>query len=324
MLLVVLCIVFLSVCLAITVLFDADILTFLAVQFGKAPADEFNGKVVWITGASSGIGEALAKEIAGYGNVKIVISARRKEELERVKNECMKLSTSNDILVLPFDMTNIEFHQEAFDMVISRFGKLDILVSNAGQSQRAVWENIDLEVDKQVFDLNVFSVVNLNRIAVKYFLKVGGGHVAVTSSTVGRIAAPGSASYTASKHAIHGYFDSLRNEACHKNIHVTLLCPGPTFSDLLAQCFTDEPGRPLGGKMRPTDRRMTSERCAFLSAVAIANKLEESWIGLFPIVSMLYLSTYSPYVASKISKVIARNNVFMKIRDSGQKTLKTN
>lgn len=108
-----------------------------------------------------------------------------------------------DILILPMDVTEIECHQRMFDHVLDTFGKLDILVNNAGRSQRALWEDIEIEVDRGVFEVNVFGPIHLTRIAVKYFLTRGEGHVAVTSSIAGIIGVPFSASYTAAKHALH-------------------------------------------------------------------------------------------------------------------------
>lgn len=161
------------------------------------------GKVVWITGASSGIGKQLAIELA-KNHVKLCISARNTDRLKAVKEECLKQSkllNANDIFVLKMDMTEIETHQRHFDMVLNHFGRLDILVNNAGRSQRANFEEIDLKVDRELFELDVFSIVNLTRIYVKHCK--GQGHVAVTSSSVGLISVPGSATYTAAKHAIH-------------------------------------------------------------------------------------------------------------------------
>lgn len=161
------------------------------------------GKVVWITGASSGIGKQLAIVLA-KNNVKLCISARSGDRLEEVKAECLKQSkrlNANDILVLKMDMLDIEAHQRHFDAVVKHFGEIDILVNNAGRSQRASFEDIDLKVDRDVFELDVFSIVNLTRIYVRHCK--GQGHVAVTSSSVGMISVPNSASYTAAKHAIH-------------------------------------------------------------------------------------------------------------------------
>lgn len=165
------------------------------------------GKVVWITGASSGIGRELAKVLAKNG-VKLVLSARNTRELEATKNECLSLAQGSlrteDILVLPLDMLKFAFHQDSFNRVISHFRALDILVNNAGRSQRAEWNKIDVNVDRELFELDVFSVVHLSRLAVTYFEQNSiAGQLAVTSSTAGLIGAPHSGSYTGAKHALH-------------------------------------------------------------------------------------------------------------------------
>lgn len=107
------------------------------------------------------------------------------------------------------DITELTKHKDIFQRAIEHFGKVDILVNNAGRSQRALFEHIDMAVDKQMFDLNVFSVVNLSRIAVNHFNETGKGHVAVVSSLAGVITVPFSASYTGTKHAIHVIYTNL-------------------------------------------------------------------------------------------------------------------
>lgn len=137
-------------------------------------------------------------------NVKLCLSARSVDRLEAVKVECLKLGKRlqpNDILVLKMDMLDLESHQKHFDNVIKHFGQIDVLVNNAGRSQRAQFRDIHITVDREVFELDVFSVVNLSRIYVRHC--DGRGHVAITSSSVGLISVPNSASYTAAKHAIH-------------------------------------------------------------------------------------------------------------------------
>jgi len=170
-------------------------------------AGSLKGRVVWITGASSGIGRELAKVLAMNG-VRLALSARNLRELELTRQECLQLSNgklrNEDVLVIPLDMMKLAFHQDSFNRVISHFRALDILVNNAGRSQRAEWNKIDINVDRELFELDVFSVIHLSRLAVTYFeqnnLK---GQLAVTSSTAGFIGAPHSGSYTGAKHALH-------------------------------------------------------------------------------------------------------------------------
>ncbi|XP_050525504.1 dehydrogenase/reductase SDR family member 7 isoform X3 [Daktulosphaira vitifoliae] len=207
--------------------------------------DTLKGKVVWITGASSGIGEHIALQLSKSGS-KLILSARNKEKLLQVKNHCLEISggklSANDILVLPMDVTNVSKHVSWFDSVINHFGKLDILINNAGRSQRAKWEDIELSVDREAFDLNVFAAINLSRIAVRYFNQIGSGQLVATSSVAGIVPPPFSATYNATKHALHGYFGALQREKVHSNIYVTLLCPGPVFSNFLKESFTAHPG----------------------------------------------------------------------------------
>lgn len=297
-------------------LVDCDLGLAWATKFRKS-ISTLNGKVVWITGASSGIGEHIALALA-RGGAKLVLSARRLQELERVKENCLKTGknlTDQDVLVLPMDVTAIEQLEFHFQQVIEHFGKLDILVNNAGRSQRADWEDIEIGVDRDMFDLNVFGVVALSRIVVRYFQKKKEGHIVVTSSLAGVRAVPFSGSYTGAKHAIHGYFDALRMEKLKSNIAVTLLCPGPVFTNFLAESFTSRTGEKFGQAVEPTDRRMTAQRCGYLCAVAIANKLPEAWMALFPIIPLYYIFVYYPNITSLFLHYLGPR-FFLKMRDS--------
>lgn len=308
-----------------TLLFDSDIQLVFYRFFGKSPR-RLKGKVIFITGASSGIGEHIAYELAKHG-VKLILTARRKDELERVKKTCLNLSkgqlSDNDILVIPMDLTNLSSHKQCFQQAVNHFGCVDILVNNAGRSQRAAWETTEIEVDKQMFELNVFAVVNLSRIAIDHFNKRNGGQLAVVSSLAGVIGVPFSGSYTGSKHAIHGYFNSLRNEKFNKNISVTLLCPGPTFSNFLSEAFTDKAGEKYNIPVQSTDRRMTAQRCAQLCAISIVNKASESWMGIFPMMTFSYVCVYFPVLFKMILKIAGPEKLF-KLRDSRAPVLKEN
>lgn len=140
--------------------------------------------------------------------VKLVLTARNVRELDATKQECLSLSSGklnqDDILVIPLDMLKFAFHQDTFNRVIAHFKGIDILVNNAGRSQRAEWNKIDINVDRELFELDVFSVIHLSRIAVTYFETNNvKGQLAITSSTAGLIGAPDSGSYTGAKHALH-------------------------------------------------------------------------------------------------------------------------
>lgn len=225
---------------------DSDLTMMFYEKFGK-PLSSVRGKVYWIVGASSGVGEYLAYELVANG-AKVVLSARRESELQKVKIQCLAIGkksriTDTDVMILPVDITNLDMHQQYFDSVIDHFGTLDVLVNNAGRSQRAIWKEIKIQVDRDLFDTNVFGLLNLSRVVVPYFLSKKQGHVAVSSSVCGKYAPPCSASYNASKHALHGYFETLRSEMQALGVSVTMLCLGPFFSELLSACATETPGQ---------------------------------------------------------------------------------
>ncbi|KAL0109594.1 hypothetical protein PUN28_014564 [Cardiocondyla obscurior] len=295
---------------------DCNILLAFKEKFGK-PVSSLKGKTVWITGASSGIGEYLAYVLAKAG-CKLILSARRAAELERVKKTCLeenKCLTDDDVEVYPMDILDLDLHEKVFQHVINKFGKLDILVNNAGRSQRAKWADIDLAVDKEMFDLNVFSIMSLSRQAIKHFLKVGGGQIINTSSFAGILPIPMSATYCGTKHALHGYFKPLFMEYPDKNIHVTMVCPGPVQTDFLAESFTGKLGEKYGVTTDVSKSKVSAERCAILMAVAIANKLDEVWIATTSPLRIAYLYYCFPNCISWLIKKFGRKYL-LKLRDA--------
>ncbi|XP_013777266.1 dehydrogenase/reductase SDR family member 7-like [Limulus polyphemus] len=295
---------------------DSDITLLWLCKFGK-PISALKNNVIWITGASSGIGEFLSYELAAVG-AKLALSGRNVERLEKVKKQCVlsgKLD-DKDILLVPFDITDFSLHSECVQKVINHFGKIDILVNNAGRTQRAMFVDIELEVDRQMFELNVLSSVSLSRIVLRHFIEQGAGHFVITSSGAGKFGAPNSASYTASKHALHGYFESLRTEMSNSNISVTIVCPGPVFTPLLEIAFTGKKGEVVGQKHSPQDKRMAVSRCAYLMGVAIANKVDEVWLCLQPILTVYYISQYTPsFFRQVIVKKVLNPGRVSKMRD---------
>ncbi|XP_058829720.1 dehydrogenase/reductase SDR family member 7-like [Topomyia yanbarensis] len=289
---------------------DSDFELYLLSKLGK-PISSLRGKVVWITGASSGIGRDLAITLAKHG-VRLCLSSRKLSELMKVKQECLDASrgylNDHDVFVLQMDMLEIDSHNTYFDKVIDHFKTLDILVNNAGRSQRAEWNTIQLKVDRELFELDVFAVVNLSRIALNYFIENSvKGHIAVTSSVTGLVAFPNSATYTAAKHALHGYFETLQNEVF--GIDVTIFCPGPTATNFLQECFTNTPGEKFNKPVGADDKRLTSERCAKLYSIALANKTLFSWAGTRPMNFIFYIGCYYPNVSRLLIKTLGIENI---------------
>ena len=201
----------------------------------------FDNKVVWITGASSGIGEALAKTFAKH-KVKLVISARRTEELERVKAET-GLSDA-DILVLPLDVAEHTAFEAATKKVIERFGQIDILVNNAGLSHWSKIKDTSMDVIKTILNVNFLGGVGLTKAVLPYMLEKKKGNIVVISSILGHITSPKQGAYNASKHALMGFFDTLRAEISGDGIKVLLVCPGFVRTNV-AKNSLDRNGQPI-------------------------------------------------------------------------------
>ncbi|WP_435414216.1 SDR family oxidoreductase [Polaribacter aestuariivivens] len=234
----------------------------------------FSNKVIWITGASSGIGKALALELSKQ-DVKIIISSRRKESLELVKNEC---KNPQKVKIITLDLEEYDtLHPKAAE-AIAIFGKVDILINNGGISQRSLVENTQISVDKRIMDINYLGTVALTKAILPHFIENKSGQFVVTTSIVGKIGTPLRSSYAASKHALHGFFDSLRAENHHHNIAVTSVCPGFINTNVSKNALTGN-GTPQGKMDVATGNGMSPERLAVLMLKAIKNKKEEVYIA---------------------------------------------
>ncbi|XP_034491005.1 dehydrogenase/reductase SDR family member 7 [Drosophila innubila] len=271
------------------IVLDCNVALWYKSRFGVS-LSTMRGQVVWITGASSGIGRALAVSLARHG-VRLVLSARRVDQLEQVQAECLKVArgllATKDVLILPMDMLQLDKHQSCLFTVLNHFDRLDVLVNNAGRSQRASWTEIEIQVDRDLFELDVFSVVHLSRHVVRYFMEQNGGrgHIAATSSIAGFSPVPFSATYCAAKHALNAYLMALKTEI--RKLDVTIFAPGPIATDFLLEAFTGEQGGKVG-QSTANQKRLTAERCGELFAVALANKMDLTWCGLFPVNLMAY------------------------------------
>lgn len=182
----------------------------------------FQKKTVWITGASSGIGEALTYELNKEG-AQIIISSRREKALQKVKENC---SQPSKVHILPLDLSQGEELPSKAEEVIKTWGAIDYLFNNGGISQRSEAIDTQMAVIRQVMEINFFGTVTLTKAVLPSMIEQKSGHIVVTSSVMGKFGTRLRSSYAASKHALHGYFDSLRQEVHDKNIKVSLVCPG--------------------------------------------------------------------------------------------------
>lgn len=181
----------------------------------------FNNKIVWITGASSGIGEALTYELVKQG-AKVIISARREEELKRVQQQAGAAAT----YVLPLDLEAPDTFAAKVQEAIGAFSRIDIMIHNGGISQRSLVKDTLPAVQRKVMEVDYFSYIELTRLLLPHLQQQQSGHVVVISSVMGKIGTPLRSAYAAAKHALHGFFDCLRTEVWKDNIKVTIIMPG--------------------------------------------------------------------------------------------------
>lgn len=234
----------------------------------------FNNKVVWITGASSGIGEALAYQLSKQG-AKIIISARRENELERVKNNC---AFKENVYVLPLDLLQKETFKSLSERAISKFGKIDILINNGGQSQRSTSLETTEEIERKLLEINYFSHVALSKLILPQMINNGYGQIVVISSIAGKFGFFLRSSYSAAKHALHGYFESLRLENFNKNIYVLLVCPGKIRTNVSLNAVISN-GENNAVMEKSHETAMSADKCAEIIVKSIFKHKEEIFIG---------------------------------------------
>jgi len=243
---------------------------------------------VWIIGASQNIGEELAKEYSRLG-AKLILTSRRVHELERVKASLK----GENVVVLPGDISaGMEQLKALVQRAESAFpgAGIDIVVQNAA-CPRPKCAAVDFPDDMllRTFDVNVLGVIRLTQLLLPGMLRRGKGHFVVVSSSAAKLPSPGQTVYSASKHAVNGYFNSLRSEVLQSGVKVTLACPGPIE---------------VAGAEKQTDKRLPARRCAELIVQAGAHDLMEAWISYQPILLLLYVMQYLPalafYVVNKV------------------------
>jgi short-subunit dehydrogenase len=261
-------------------------------------------KVIWITGASSGIGEALVHELVKKG-ARLILSARRKEELERVKGQC-PLHAQPFIRILPFDLAEPSLLKLQAEAAIQLFGHIDILINNGGISQRSLAKDTSLAVDRRLMEVDYFGTIALTKALLPHFLKRKAGHFVAVTSVMGIIGTPYRSGYAAAKHAVHGFYDSLRAELWKesRHIYVTLICPGWVRTHLTLQALTGD-GSPLNQMDEATRKGMSPQRFAKKMVRAIEKKKEEVYIGGHKERWAVFLKRHFPLLFSKIVRKAA-------------------
>lgn len=251
-------------------------------------------EIVWITGASSGIGKALAIEYSQH-DYQIIISSRNEKELQAVK---LLTANPNNVSVLVYDLADIHHAEAITEKAIALYGKIDLIIHNAGISQRSLAIETNLAVDRQLMEINYFGTLALTKALLPYFVKNKKGHFAVITSLVGKFGSPYRSGYAASKHALHGYFDSLRAEHTKDNIKVTLICPGYVVTNVSINALTAN-GKKQETMDSATANGISAEKAASEMYKAITVQKLEAYIGKKEIYGV-YLKRFFPKLFAKI------------------------
>lgn len=254
----------------------------------------FENQIVWITGASSGIGEALVHAFAKR-NAKIILSARRKEELERVRKESGL--TEYRSLILPLDLTNPKSIEKAVKIVKEEMSHVHILINNGGVSQRSPARETPIANSRKIFETNFFGTIDLTRQVLP--LMPRRSQIVTITSVTGKIGTPGRSSYSASKHALHGYFDALRAELFDDDIGVTLVLPGYIKTNVSMNAIVTD-----GSAQGTTDDTIASgilpEVLAEKIVKAVLNRKREIVVAAFRERLGIFFSKVAPGILAKI------------------------
>ena len=248
----------------------------------------FNNKVIWITGASSGIGKALAIALSQH-NCQLILSARNKQALDAVKMHC---KNQEQVTVLPFDLADYENLKPIVLKAIQLFGTVDILINNGGISQRSLVIDTNISVDKTLIEVDYLGPVALSKALLPHFIKRQRGHFVTVTSLMGKFSSPYRSGYCGAKHALHGFFDALRLEHDKDNIKVTLICPGFVNTNVAKNALIGD-GSAQQSQDNATENGLNVDEFAKRMLNAIQKEKFEAYIGKKEVLG-IYLKRFFP------------------------------
>lgn len=260
----------------------------------------FNKKVIWITGASSGIGEACAYAFAKEGAI-LILTALETDLLEKVKEKCIQLGAT-DTTTLTFDLSLTSELESLAHKALKCFGRIDILYNNAGISQRANAMETSMDVIRKIMEVNYFAPVILTKTLLPHMIKQGGGQLVVTTSIAGRFGFPLRSAYSSSKHALYGFFETVHAECYDQNIRVTLVCPGRVRTNISFYAL-EKDGTPHGKMDSGQASGITPQKAAKIIIKAVYHKKREVLVGSKELV-MTYIKRFFPAIAAKLARNI--------------------
>lgn len=253
----------------------------------------FKDQVVWITGASSGIGLAMVRQLDREG-AKLILSSRNERKLQ----EIVESLSGKDHLVLPLDLAETIKAEEWAQKVIAHFGRINCLINNGGMSQRAEAHATPLEIDRRMMEVNYFGNIALTKAVLPFMMQQKSGHIVVISSIAGKFGFYLRSAYSAAKHALHGFYESLALEQAGNGIYVTIACPGKINTDISLNALNAE-GEAHGVMDHNQATGMSAEQCALEILLATKKRQPEVLIGGKEI-KAVFLKRYFPRLFRKI------------------------
>ena len=254
-----------------------------------------NNKTIWITGASSGIGEASAYQFAKE-KANLILTATREDKLKEVQQKCISLGAQCHIL--PYDLSDLENIDELTVKAISAFGNIDIAFLNAGISQRSKTLDTSFTVDEKIMSVNFFAPVKITKRLLPKMIENGGGTIAVTSSISGKFGFPLRSAYASSKFAVYGFFETVHAEYYNDNIRVVMVCPGRINTNISYNALEAD-----GTKHAKMDSGqqggMSAQKAAIKIVRAINNRKPEVLVGGKELI-MVYIKRFCPSLARKL------------------------
>eukprot|EP00310_Coccolithus_braarudii_P019133 CAMPEP_0183340702 /NCGR_PEP_ID=MMETSP0164_2-20130417/7161_1 /TAXON_ID=221442 /ORGANISM="Coccolithus pelagicus ssp braarudi, Strain PLY182g" /LENGTH=353 /DNA_ID=CAMNT_0025510877 /DNA_START=10 /DNA_END=1071 /DNA_ORIENTATION=+ len=260
----------------------------------RLPLGAYNGKCVWITGASSGLGKEFALQLGKLG-AKLVLSARREGALADVRAAIIEQGApATSIVVLPCDLSDLGALPAAAEHAIQAFGGIDVLINNAGFTQRQIAQRTSFAVDIQMTTVDFLACVCLTKVLLPSMVANGGGLIINISSIAGKIGLPLRTAYCASKFALHGFFDALRAEESGHGIRVTNVCPGSVRTNIARNAVTGDVGQLRGDTDANIEAGLDPSWVCERALAAAACGLFESWLGRKSELYLPYMAHYLP------------------------------
>ena len=256
-------------------------------------------KIIWITGASSGIGEACAYQFARE-KATLILTATRAERLAEVQQECIRLGAQCEILA--YDLTDLNHIDELADKAVSFFGKIDIAFLNAGISQRSKTVETSSEAERKIMDVNFFAPVKITKSLLPGMIAQGGGTIAVTSSIAGKFGFPLRSVYASSKFALYGFFETVQAEYYGDNIRVVMVCPGRVRTAISFNALEGD-GTKHGRMDEGQQKGITAEKAAKRIVSAIKKQKPEVLVG-GPELLMVYIKRFFPALSRRLVRRI--------------------